>query len=103
MANELKPNAPGAVASLVLGIISICTGCIGVGIVLGIIGIVMAKKANRALAANPDDFKGNGVAKGGLITSIIGLVLSIVGIIYWIYVLVIAAAVVDTVSNSYYW
>ena len=64
-----------AVVSLVLGIISIVLGCCGswIAIVLGIGGIVCAVMANKQGKT--------GMAKAGLICSIVGIVLAIIVLI----------------------
>jgi hypothetical protein len=64
-----KENAPGAVASLVCGII----GLFLFGIVLGIVAIVNANKAKRLIASDPR-YGGGGMATAGLILGIICLV-----------------------------
>lgn len=77
--NELNTNEHGkAVAALVLGIVacaSILTG-IGaiVGLILGIIGIVLARQAKKA--GNTE-----GICKAGFVLSIIGLCVSAAGLI----------------------
>ena len=65
----LKVNAPGAVASLVLGILGffIC------GLVLGIIAITKAQEAKRAIASDPR-YTGAGMATAGMVLGIIDLV-----------------------------
>lgn len=65
-----------AVVSLVLGIISIVLGCCGswIAIVLGIGGIVCAVMANKE--------EKTGMAKAGMICSIIGIILAIVVLIF---------------------
>ncbi|MBQ6277136.1 MAG: DUF4190 domain-containing protein [Bacteroidales bacterium] len=77
-----KQNAPYAVAAMVLGICSIVFGCMIVGLVCGIIGLVLAKKGTDAYNAAPDQFTGDGMLKAGKITSIIGIILSALGIVY---------------------
>ena len=73
----MKTNAPGAVASLVCGIISIVLCWVPiVGLVLGIIAIVAAGKAKGAAQANPEKFEMGGVRVGGFVCGIIGTVLS---------------------------
>ncbi len=62
-------NAPGAVASLVLGIV----GILFCGIVLGPIGIAQASKAKRDIATNPM-YEGGGLATAGLVLSIVATV-----------------------------
>ena len=90
MANE-KQNAAGSVASLVLGICSIVFSCGIVGLILGIIGLAQSKKAKAAIAEDPN-LGGAGLAKGGKITSIIGIVLGAVAIFYWVVVVCILGA-----------
>ena len=65
-----KTNAPGAVASLVLGILSffIC------GIIFGLLAISKANEAKKAIAADPR-LGGGGYATAGRILGILGLVL----------------------------
>lgn len=60
-----------AIISLVLGILAIIMGCCGwVGILFGIGGIVCAIFANKQSQT--------GLAKGGLICSIVGIVLGVI-------------------------
>ncbi len=86
-----KQNAPYAVAALVLGICSIVFGCY-LGIILGIIGLVMAKKGYAAYNEAPEQYAGEGMLKAGKITSIIGIVLGGIGIIYFIIVFALYGA-----------
>lgn len=69
------PKTPGAsVASLVLGILGILFSCCcGVGCLFGIIGLILAIVGNK-------DHK-TGVGTGGLVCSIIAIVLSILAVI----------------------
>lgn len=85
-----QKSLPNATASLVLGILSIPTCCFyGLGLVLGIIAIVLGKKAKKLHAENPDMYTGIGNAKAGYVTGIIGLILTI---LYIIFVIIIVAA-----------
>ncbi len=72
-------NAPGAVASLVCGIIGllICGP-------LAIVAIVQANKAKRLIAENPT-YGGGGMATAGL-------VLGIIGVIGWVIMLMVRAS-----------
>lgn len=85
--NLLTPNfnqapvLPNATAVLVLGIISIVGAfCYGVGIILGIIGLVLANKDKKMLDANPDVYSQGSVSnlKAGRICSIVGIVVGVV-------------------------
>lgn len=96
--NLLTPNfnqapvLPNATTVLVLGIISIVGAfCYGIGIILGIIGLVLANKDRKLIDANPDTFSQGSVSnlRAGRICSIIGIVLGaiflIVIVLYLIY------------------
>ena len=63
-----SPTSSKAVASLVLGLLSLIIPY--VGLILRIIGIVLAKKAYYEI--DQFNFNGRGLATAGLITSIIG-------------------------------
>lgn len=79
--NLPNPNNGYAVASLVLGIVSIPLACCyGLGIITAIIGIVMAflaKKNNNRIMP--------GMAIAGIICSVLGIVFSAFSIAYYIY------------------
>lgn len=80
-------SLPNATASLILGILSIPTCfCYGLlGLILGIIAVVLGKKAKKVYAENPEMYTGIGNAKAGYITGIIGIVL---GVLYIVMVVV---------------
>ena len=67
----------GAVASLVLGILSIICSFFGyssiLGLILGIIGVVLGAKARK--------ISQTGIATGGFVCSLIGLIFSGIGLI----------------------
>lgn len=73
------PEAPGAKAARVCGILAIAFGltCIGipVAIVLGVVALVQQAKAKRLAAEFPMDYRTP--PRSGLVTAIIGLVLPI--------------------------
>lgn len=83
---------PNATAILVLGILSIvfcfCYGIVGT--ILGIIGIVMASKANKLYQASPESYSESSYKnmKAGKVCSIIGV--SISGIYLLIMLIYIA-------------
>ena len=83
-----KQKLPHSQSSLILGILSIVTACCcnGLpGIILGLIGMNEAKKAQKIHDENPDMYIGYNNANTGKITSIIGLVLGILITLYIIY------------------
>jgi hypothetical protein len=67
-----KRNAPGAVASLVCGLV----GLLICGVILGIIAIVNANKARSEIRRNPH-LGGGGMATAGLVLGIIDIPLGI--------------------------
>lgn len=74
MENQVNPGKGMAAASLVLGIVGLCTDWLyGVGCILGIIALVLAVvSGNKSAAA--------GCPKSGLATA--GLVLGIIAIVW---------------------
>lgn len=86
MENQKLPNAT---AVLVLGIISILTCCCYgiVGLILGIIALVLAKKDMELYKASPEKFSNYSNLNIGRILAIIGLVLNILMIIFVIWLI----------------
>ena len=85
-----KQKLPGVNTALILGICSIVTFCccFGLpGIILGLIGLNKAKKVKSIYDENPELYIHSGNIEAGRITSIIGLVLGIIYIIYFIYLI----------------
>ena len=84
-----RSTLPNSTASLVLGIISIVTClCYGIiGLPLGIIGLVLAKKAINTHNESPEIYSGIANAKAGMVTSIIGIVFNTIylGLVIWIF------------------
>lgn len=83
------PAAPGAVTSLVCGIIGCCVGC--TGLILGPIAIANSKKARAVIAAQPMAYGGSGLATAGMVTGIIATIWGAIAVIYlvvWIVVIV---------------
>ena len=91
-AKQAKLLAPTAIASMVLGILSInFSSLIVPGFILSAIGKRKAYEGYDAIAANPDTYTGEGMLNAGRITSKVGLILSIVMIPFWILYIVIIA------------
>ena len=84
----IQQNLPNATATLVLGILSIlgccCYGVIG--LILGVIGVVLAKKDLKLYNANPAQYKGINSLNTGKILSIIGIVLSVIYLLIMAYI-----------------
>ncbi len=68
-------EAPGATASLVLGIISVVFNIPLVGLILALVGLSKARSARALCDAHPGAFNNAGVAQAGMILSIIGICL----------------------------
>lgn len=82
--NNQKVSAPNSVSSLVLGILSLLTGCSFIGLILGIIGLVLSSKGFKAYQLNPESYNGNGMLKAGKICSIIGIVFGAIALLWGI-------------------
>jgi hypothetical protein len=84
-----KRNLPNATAVLVLGILSIVTCCCYgfIGLILGIIALVLAKKDMAAYKESPELYNNYSNLNTGRILAIIGVVLSS------LYLLLIIAAI----------
>ncbi|MDR2205132.1 MAG: DUF4190 domain-containing protein [Flavobacteriaceae bacterium] len=83
-----QQNLPNATAVLVLGIISIvmcwCYGIIG--IITGGIGLYLASKDNASYQLNPTEYSNYSNLKTGKILCIIGLILSVLFLIYMVWI-----------------
>jgi hypothetical protein len=82
-----KQKLPNATAVLILGIASILTCCCYgiIGLILGIVAIVLAKKDSATYNENPELYSGYANIKTGKILAIIGIVLSSIYLIITIY------------------
>lgn len=79
-----KTKLPNSTTVLVLGIFSILTCCCyGIpGIITGLIALNLAKKDTALYNENPNEYDGFSNIKTGKILAIIGLVLSVLFLIY---------------------
>lgn len=77
-------NAPGAVAALVFGVVSIIPWF---GIVTGWVAIALGASALRTAKANPGRYVAVGLARAGLILGIIGLCIWVFALALWLVVL----------------
>jgi len=92
-----KQTLPNATAVLVLGICSIVFGCFFVGLVLGIIGIVLAGKGRKMYKDDPSLYDGYNSLNAGFIMSIIGTIL---GGLYILYVVIVGGTILTMLSNG---
>jgi len=82
-----KQKLPNETIVMVLGIASILLSCCCAffGFIPGIIGMVLANKSIKLYNKNPDQYEGLGNAKTGKIINTIGIVLSLIMTVYFIY------------------
>lgn len=85
-----KRNLPNGTAVLVLGILSILTCCCYgvIGLTLGIIALVLAKKDLKLYQENPELYLNYKNINTGKILAIIGVVLSSIYLVFNIYLYV---------------
>ncbi|WBX72279.1 CCC motif membrane protein [Tenacibaculum retecalamus] len=94
-----KQKLPNSTGVLVLGILSILTCCCYgfIGLILGIVALVLAKKATTLHNNNPEDYNGIKNVKTGKILAIVGIILSA---IYLILIIgMIAFFGLETIQN----
>ncbi|WP_299228770.1 CCC motif membrane protein [uncultured Psychroserpens sp.] len=84
-----KQQLPNSTLILVFGILSIVTCCCYgvIGLILGIIAFVLAKKATALYLENPELYKGYQNVKTGKILAIIGIILSVLSLAYYIWII----------------
>lgn len=82
-----KQKLPNATAILILGILSILTCCCYgvIGLILGIVALILAKKDLALYYADPEHYEGFSNINTGRILAIIGIVLSAIYLIVSIY------------------
>jgi len=83
-----KEKLPHAQTALILGISSIITACCCyglIGVIIGIIGLSQSKKAIRIYESDPNSFDGINNAETGRTTSIIGIVIGVISVIWYYY------------------
>ena len=73
-----KQKLPNSTGVLVLGILSILGCCCYgfIGLILGIVALVLAKKATALHYETPDEYDGINNVKTGKILAIVGIILS---------------------------
>ena len=103
----LQVSVPNSTAILVLGILSIVTcWCWGIiGLIMGIIALVLASKANKEYLANPQAYNQGSYKnlQAGKICAIIGTSLSGAYFVFWIVYFSIVGTMVGTGFSMYPW
>lgn len=89
-----KQKLPNAQAVLILGILSILTCCCYgvIGLILGIIALVLAKKDTKLYLENPELYSNYSNIKTGKILAYIGISLSAIYLIITVYMYVFIGA-----------
>jgi hypothetical protein len=96
----MKPHPPGAVASLVFGILAVIAAGVPVlGMLLGVIAIVQARRAAGALRSLPVDYQAGGLHIAGLVTGIVGTVLSSLATLWGVMLLGLLGALIAASSG----
>lgn len=92
---------PGALASLVYGLLSVlCCGMPVAGLILGIAAIVCAGRARAAVLAAPHRYRPSGAATGGLVTGIIGTVLNTLVVLFWATLVLLLVAIAGAIGSA---
>ncbi len=73
----MKKQLPNATTVLVLGISSIVTSCIFIGILFAIVALILSKNDERMYQISPNNWMGYGNLTAGKTCSIIGICLGI--------------------------
>ncbi|MBC8768068.1 DUF4190 domain-containing protein [Arenibacter sp. BSSL-BM3] len=84
-----QQKLPNATLILVFGIISIVTCCCYgiIGLIFGIIGLILANKATNLYALDPSIYEGYNNVKLGRTLSIIGIILNVLVVIFFIWII----------------
>lgn len=81
----VRENAPGAVTSMVLGIVgAFFGGCAGTGLILGILALHYRKRAMVYIESDPLRWGGQGMATAGYVLGIIDIILGALGLVYFV-------------------
>ena len=97
----MKPYPPGAVASLVFGILSVIVGMVPVlGFFLGMLAIISSRRANASLMALSDTYQPSGLHTAGLVTGIIGMVFSTFATLWALIVIGLIGAIIAAASGQ---
>jgi hypothetical protein len=83
MGPGMERTHPLAIASLVTGILAIVPGCCCgfLGIPLAIAAVITGILGMNKINADPNQFKGKGLAIAGLVCGGLGLVVDVIGIV----------------------
>jgi hypothetical protein len=94
-----KQPLPNSNSILILGILSIIVCFYGIGLILGIIAIIQYNKANKLYLESPEKYF-LGRAKTGKILAIIGIALSILEILVYLFVWALGTVVSEVLPKG---
>jgi len=97
----MKPHAPGAVASLVFGILAVIAWFVPVlGMLMGVLAIASARRAAASLSNMPESYQLGGLHTAGLVTGIIGLLLSTMVLVWALMIVGVIGALAASISGQ---
>jgi hypothetical protein len=90
----MKSHPPGAIASLVFGILALLTWFVpAVGFVLGVLAIVCSRRAQSARRELPEVYAPGDLHTAGLVIGLVGLSLALLAILWFFFVVGLLGAV----------
>jgi len=95
---QQEVNLDGSTGSLVCGIIGVCTTCLFVGWILGIIAIVLNRKAMKHMRTVENTgvkITGKGNATAGLV---MGIIATVSGLFWIMYYFILGAAIIGGIG-----
>ena len=96
-----KTMLPNSGTTLVLGILSLVVGCVPLGLILGIIGLVISKEAKEMYDKNPDAYHGYGNLNAGRILCILGIVIGGLSLLVFLTWILGVTAIVGTIAGIF--
>lgn len=97
----MKSHPPGAIASLVFGILALLTWFVpAVGFLLGALAIASSRRANASMIALPDVYAAGDLHTAGLVTGLIGLALSLLATVWFVLVIGLLGAIGAAVGDG---
>lgn len=97
----MKPHAPGAVASLVFGILALMSWFVPMlGMLMGVLAIASSRRASASLTSLPETYQPGGLHTAGLVTGIIGLLLSLLVMLWAMMIVGMLGALAATVAGE---
>jgi hypothetical protein len=97
----MKSYPPGAVASLVFGILALLTWFVpALGFLLGALAIATSRRASASLSALPEVYASGDLHTAGLVTGLIGLTLSLLATLWFVMVIGVLGAIGAAVGEG---